>query len=80
MFDTVFRFETQEQRDAFVTWLCERGEQDYWQWMASDPEKEANTVDFNYWEKRNKKSIFVGSLPDESVTVITSGIEDESSE
>lgn len=28
-----FEFDSPEAREHFATWLCESGEQDYWEWM-----------------------------------------------
>lgn len=31
--NVVLRFDNQAAADQFVLWLCEQGEQDYWNWM-----------------------------------------------
>jgi hypothetical protein len=43
--DVLFRFPSRKSRDAFLVWLSEQGEQDYWMWMDEDPKL---TVTFDY--------------------------------
>lgn len=43
--DAVFKFETAEQREMFILWLCEQGEQDYWEWMKYSSAPDKDTVD-----------------------------------
>ncbi len=43
-------FETTEAAKEFFTWLCEQGEQDYWQWMECGDEGGNLTVTFDYWK------------------------------
>lgn len=57
-----FEFETKDEEEAathFLTWLCEQGEQDYWQWMEMqdvEPDGPHVIVRFNYdWKKLESK-------------------------
>lgn len=47
-----FVFDNQEAADHFITWLCESGEQSYWDWMEYREEEEAGditAISFDYW-------------------------------
>lgn len=50
-------FSSKTVRDHFATWLCELGEQDYWQWMEYR-EQELNgkitAISFDYHDERGK--------------------------
>jgi hypothetical protein len=70
-FDAIFRFETNKQRDDFITWLCEQGEQDYWWWMEhpdSPDDYREHTVGFDYWKHTGK---FAGKDGQEAVIICT---------
>ena len=45
-------FDNQEALEHFASWLCESGEQDYWQWMEvrEEEEEEGNitALEFHY--------------------------------
>lgn len=49
-----FDFKTKEAAEHFKSWLCESGEQEYWEWMRereSDLEDDEmiSVVEFDYW-------------------------------
>lgn len=49
--DLVVRFATDEAAEHFALWLCESGEQQYWDWMvARESEEPGNitAVEFDY--------------------------------
>jgi|CXWL01.1.fsa_nt_gi hypothetical protein len=41
-------FPSQEALKEFTTWLCESGEQSYWEWMDNQDEERIYKVDFEY--------------------------------
>lgn len=49
-----FEFENKFAAQYFKSWLCELGEQDYWQWMEYREEEDKNNnitgLDFDYWD------------------------------
>ncbi len=48
----VFEFASPEAAAHFKSWLCESGEQDYWNWMEVREEEEDSDItgcDFDYW-------------------------------
>ena len=60
----VFEFKTDEARKAFLVWLCESGEQEYWMWMEAREQESAKTktvLDFNYGNlhKKSKDDMIV---------------------
>jgi hypothetical protein len=50
----VFEFETEEQAMAFVSWMCNQGEQDYWESIDCGCDAE-HKVTFDYWVLNGKK-------------------------
>jgi hypothetical protein len=72
----VIEFQNEKAAQIFGTWLCELGEQDYWNWMEyREEEQEGNitAVQFEYYspidekyakndEKRYKNSKFLGDF------------------
>lgn len=46
-----FEFDNNAAAQAFLTWLCEQGEQDYYFWMrhGDDGEEDKNIVGFDYF-------------------------------
>lgn len=51
MKDVVIKFDNEEAAEHFITWLCESGEQDYWEWMRYREEEEdgnITAVNFEY--------------------------------
>ncbi len=47
-------FGNHKSLEEFATWLCESGEQDYWNWMESQEEKDSGNitvVHFDYWNE-----------------------------
>lgn len=48
-----FEFENEEMAHHFKLWLCEAGEQGYWEWMGyreeENPGKKITAKGFNYW-------------------------------
>lgn len=56
-----FQFENAEAAHHFWVWLCEQGEQDYWEWMRYREEEEDGDItglDFDY-SKAERGSIVV---------------------
>ena len=52
--DIVIKFDSEEAARHFAIWLCEAGEQDYWQWMeVRETEDPGNitVVSFDYHGK-----------------------------
>ena len=41
-------FPNQESATAFASWLCNSGEQSYWEWMEYRNEENAKSVIFHY--------------------------------
>lgn len=51
MFKTItVKFDNQKAAEHFQTWLCEQGEQDYWQWMEYREEEEGGNITAIYFE------------------------------
>lgn len=53
-----FVFDNEDAAKHFVTWLCEQGEQGYWQWMEVRETEESGPITvtrFDYWENDKKK-------------------------
>lgn len=48
--DLVIKFHSKRAREHFALWLCEQGEQNYWEWMEyREQEEKGNiTVLFDY--------------------------------
>ena len=49
--DLVIKFATKKARDHFASWLCESGEQEYWDWMEYHEQEEKgkiSVVEFDY--------------------------------
>ncbi len=46
----VIQFHSKKAREHFATWLCEQGEQNYWDWMSYREQEETGpiTVTFEY--------------------------------
>jgi hypothetical protein len=47
-----FVFDNERAAEHFISWLCESGEQSYWQWMDyRETEEDGNitVLDFDYW-------------------------------
>lgn len=47
-----FEFENEAAANHFKTWLCESGEQQYWDWMEYREQEEKGNItgkDFDYW-------------------------------
>jgi hypothetical protein len=64
-----FEFETDDQAEEFVTWLCEQGEQDYWLWMEATQERQEYMVAFDYHTSAFKGNS--GKLNKGDVAVLT---------
>ena len=50
-------FDNPKAAEHFLSWLCEAGEQDYWEWMrCREQEKGGNitVVDFDYFNGHRK--------------------------
>lgn len=50
-------FSNEEAAEAFATWLCEQGEQDYWMWMEEqerDSDNEELTATHFHYHKNKK--------------------------
>lgn len=50
-----FDFDNEEACNHFKLWLCEQGEQSYWEWMQYREEEELDKkditgIEFEYWE------------------------------
>lgn len=51
MKEVKFVFDNDLAADHFLVWLCESGEQDYWQWMEYREQEESGditAVEFDY--------------------------------
>lgn len=51
MKDIIIKFDNEEAAEHFITWLCEAGEQDYWQWMEHREDEEDGNItalEFDY--------------------------------
>lgn len=50
--DITIKFANQKAAECFATWLCEAGEQDYWEWMKYHEEetedKDITVLKFEY--------------------------------
>ncbi len=44
MRDLIIRFASDEAADHFASWLCESGEQSYWDWMQVREEEEPGDI------------------------------------
>ena len=47
-----FEFDNEEALNHFKTWLCESGEQQYWEWQEAREDEEAGAItglSFDYW-------------------------------
>ena len=45
-------FDNEEAANHFLSWLCEQGEQSYWDWMRCREEEESGAITavrFDYW-------------------------------
>ena len=52
-------FPSQEAATEFANWLCEQGEQNYWDWMDNCDESKKNTVNFIYfWPQDDEDAVF----------------------
>jgi len=58
----VFTFDNEEAKKQFALWLCEQGEQDYWQWMEcveqDEPKGNITGIRFDYF---NGSKQFIGN-------------------
>jgi len=81
-FNLTFKFSSKKSRDAFATWICNCGEQDYWNYCQPEGEpwdSHGQAVNFDYWSNRGEynhlqclgSSPFVTSLDDEEVFIPT---------
>lgn len=81
-FNLTIKFSSQKSRDGFVMWLCNCGEQDYWNYCEpeSEPwESYGQAVHFDYWSNRGEhKNLqekdhppFVSDLDDEEIFIPT---------
>lgn len=53
-----FIFDNEEAAENFLSWLCNSGEQQYWDWMENvepDEKGPVTVVSFDYWQNDNKK-------------------------
>lgn len=52
--ELVIRFASREAARHFKSWLCEAGEQDYWQWMEMREQEDASRhitgIEFDYFK------------------------------
>lgn len=46
--DLTIKFDSQKALDQFAEWLCEGGEQDYWNWMDCRDDPETATFIYNH--------------------------------
>ena len=63
-----FEFENSESANHFKSWLCESGEQDYWNWMEYREEEESGKITGLKFDYHRDKIVKVrcGRLDDES--------------
>ena len=73
MTNVIIKFDRLEAADHFVTWMCEAGEQDYWNWMeyrqqeSSNPSMTATTFEYpgglvdGHWPQDGDGNIVVGT-------------------
>ena len=55
--DITIRFSNPEAAEHFASWLCEAGEQDYWNWMEyreEDDDGDITAIDFDYHGESGK--------------------------
>ncbi len=60
----VMQFESKAHADAFFEYMCEQGEQDYWQYVSEQENVEEVRIDnFDYWAKPEggKQALFMGA-------------------
>jgi hypothetical protein len=69
-----FEFETEDQADEFVSWLCGQGEQDYWTWMECNQETQEHAVSFDYHTSAFKGNS--GKLKKGDVVILTRKLRD----
>lgn len=53
-----FEFSNPEAARHFLSWLCESGEQEHWDWMSVREQEEdgpITAVQIDYWQNDNKK-------------------------
>lgn len=64
--DLVIKFENDAAATAFAVWLCEQGEQYYWEWMERSEEDDScpnlTALSFNYHDADGNISTKCGRL------------------
>ena len=63
--NVTLKFKTKEAAEDFSSWMCEAGEQDYWQWAeireSEDPDL-TTAQEFNYGKPNKKGDIAIGTV------------------
>ncbi len=74
-FSATFNFSSLSSREAFVSWLCNNGEQSYWNWCESNDD---SVVQFDYWGNgkpfmhlHDQADTFAASLSDKEIFIST---------
>lgn len=73
-------FSNKEAAKEFATWLCEAGEQAYWNWMeereieSDNPELTAKIFNYHGVKEGNTKQTF---LPDGNITTVCGRLDSE---
>ncbi len=74
-FSVSFNFSSLSSREAFVSWLCNNGEQSYWECCENGGD---SVVQFDYWGNgkpfkhlHDQDDIFAASLSDEEIFIST---------
>ena len=60
-----FKFENEEAAHQFKLWLCESGEQSYWDWMTAREEEGTGSITgltFNYYTGSHEVPVRCGRL------------------
>ena len=58
-------FDNEEALEHFASWLCEQGEQDYWEWMEcreSEEDGDITAVRFNYFGPKSKSEFMADNI------------------
>lgn len=61
----VLKFDNDKAAKHFATWLCEAGEQNYWQWMECAEEKDSGditAIKFNYHGENESNKFMLDNI------------------
>lgn len=60
--DLIIRFSNKEAARHFAVWLCEAGEQDYWQWMEYRERKENGDITVKTFDYHGPNKTFLKDM------------------